>query len=44
MQVLLLQTEADEYTFDVETGTNDVHLIYDAAPTEREMIWVRETG
>lgn len=42
--VLFLQTEADEYTFDVETGTNDVQLIYDAAPTEREMIWVRETG
>jgi uncharacterized protein len=42
--VLFLQTEADEYTFDVETGTNDVQQIYDAAPTEKEMIWVRETG
>lgn len=42
--VLFLQTEADEYTFDVETGTNDVQLIYDAVPTEKEMIWVRETG
>lgn len=42
--VLFLQTERDKYTFDVETGINDVQLIYDAAPTEKEIIWVRETG
>jgi pimeloyl-ACP methyl ester carboxylesterase len=42
--VLFLQTEADKYTFDVETGINDVQLIYDAAPTEKEIIWVRQTG
>lgn len=42
--VLFLQTEADKYTYDVETGINDVQLIYDAAPTEKEMIWVRQTG
>ena len=42
--VLFSQVEADEYTFDVETGVNDVQLIYDAAPTEKEIIWVREAG
>jgi uncharacterized protein len=42
--VMFVQTEADKYTFNVETGINDVQLIYDAAPTEKEMIWVRQTG
>jgi len=42
--VLFSQVEADEYTFDVETGTNDVQQIYDAAPTEKDIIWARETG
>ncbi|RZO67232.1 MAG: hypothetical protein EVA70_04790 [Parvularculaceae bacterium] len=42
--VLFSQVEADEYTFDVDTGVNDVQLIYDAAPTEKEIIWVRATG
>ncbi len=42
--VLFLQVEADEYTFDVETGMNDVQHIYDAAPTEKELVWVREDG
>ncbi|MFN3213981.1 MAG: alpha/beta hydrolase [Henriciella sp.] len=42
--VLFSQVEADEYTFDIETGVNDVQLIYDAAATEKEIIWVRETG
>lgn len=42
--VLFSQVEADEYTFDAETGVNDVQQIYDAAPTEKEIIWVRETG
>ncbi|RIJ26119.1 alpha/beta hydrolase [Henriciella barbarensis] len=42
--VLFLQSEADQYTFDDETGTNDVQMIFDAAPTEKELIWVRETG
>lgn len=42
--VMFLQVEADEYTFDVETGVNDVQHIFDAAPTEKEIIWVRETG
>lgn len=42
--VLFSQVEADEYTFDPETGINDVQLIYDAAPTEKDIIWVRETG
>ncbi len=42
--VLFLQVEADQYTFDVETGVNDVQQIYDATPTEKDIIWVRETG
>jgi pimeloyl-ACP methyl ester carboxylesterase len=42
--VMFVQTEADKYTFNVETGINDVQLIFDAAPTEKEMIWVRATG
>ncbi len=42
--VLFSQVETDEYTFDAETGVNDVQHIYDAAPTEKDIIWVRETG
>lgn len=42
--VLFLQVEADEYTFDVLSGVNDVQQIYDAAPTEKEIIWVRPNG
>ena len=29
-------------TYDFETGQNDIELIYDLTPTEKEMIWVGE--
>jgi len=42
--VLFSQVEADEFTYDPETSTNDVQRIYEAAPTEKDIIWIRETG
>ena len=42
--VLFSQVKQDEYTFDAETGVNDVQKIYDAAPTEKSIIWIEEAG
>jgi len=42
--ILFSQVEADEYTYDPDTGENDVQRIYEAAPTEKDLIWIRETG
>ena len=30
----------DVYTKDAETGVNDVQLMYDACPTEKELVWI----
>lgn len=42
--VLFSQVEKDEYTFDPRTGRNDVQDIYEATPTEKQIIWISETG
>ena len=38
--ILFAQVEADRYTFDTETGQNDVQKIIDAATVETEVIWI----
>lgn len=38
--ILFSQVEADRYTFDTETGQNDVQQIIDAATVETEVIWI----
>ena len=38
--ILFAQVEADRYTFDPETGQNDVQKIIDAATVETEVIWI----
>lgn len=42
--VLFSQVKFDEYTFDADTGINDVEKIYDAAPTEKSIIWIDKDG
>ncbi len=42
--VLFSQVKFDEYTFDAETGVNDVQKIYEAAPTEKSIIWIGKDG
>lgn len=42
--VLFSQVEKDEYTFDPQTERNDVQDIYEATPTEKQIIWISETG
>jgi dienelactone hydrolase len=38
--VLFAQVRKDQYTYDVETGKNDIEQILAACPTEKEMIWI----
>ena len=38
--VLYAQVEKDVYTFNVETGKNDIQEIMDATPTEHDIIWI----
>lgn len=38
--ILFAQVEKDQYTFDTETGQNDILQIIDAATTENEVIWI----
>ncbi len=38
--ILFAQVEADRYTFDTETGQNDVQRIIDAATVSTEVIWI----
>lgn len=38
--ILFAQVEKDEYTFNAETGQNDIQEIIDAATTEKEVIWI----
>ena len=38
--ILFAQVEKDEYTFNTETGQNDIQEIIDAATTENEVIWI----
>lgn len=38
--VLFAQVEKDIYTFDKETGKNDIQKIMDATPTEHEIVWI----
>lgn len=40
--VLFAQVRKDQYTYDTETGKNDIELIYNLTPTEKEMIWIGE--
>jgi len=42
--VLFSQVKKDVYTFDAKTGVNDVQHIYDTTPTEKQLIWIEETG
>lgn len=38
--VLYAQVEKDAYTFDKETGKNDIQKIMDATPTEHDIVWI----
>lgn len=38
--VLFAQVEQDVYTFNVETGHNDIQEIMDATPTAHEIVWI----
>jgi dienelactone hydrolase len=38
--VLYAQVEKDVYTFNEETGQNDIQEIMDATPTEHDIIWI----
>lgn len=38
--VLFTQVRKDQYTYDVETGKNDIEQILASCPTEKEMIWI----
>ena len=38
--MLFSQVKADQYTFDAGTGVNDVQIIFDACPTEKQLIWI----
>lgn len=38
--VLYAQVEKDVYTFDKETGQNDIQKIMDATPTEHDIVWI----
>lgn len=38
--ILFAQVEKDEYTFNTNTGQNDIQEIIDAATTENEVIWI----
>ncbi|MFZ1815861.1 MAG: alpha/beta hydrolase [Rhizobiaceae bacterium] len=38
--ILFSQVEKDQYTFNTETGQNDIQEIIDASTTENEVIWI----
>lgn len=38
--VLFAQVEQDIYTFNTETGQNDIQEIMDATPTEHSIVWI----
>ncbi len=38
--ILFAQVERDRYTFNPDTGQNDIQTIIDATPTEAEIIWI----
>lgn len=38
--VLFAQVEKDIYTFNTETGQNDIQEIMDATPTEHSIVWI----
>jgi len=38
--ILFAQVEKEQYTFNTETGQNDIQEIIDAATTENEVIWI----
>ena len=38
--ILFAQVERDQYTFNTETGQNDIQEIIDASTTESEVIWI----
>jgi pimeloyl-ACP methyl ester carboxylesterase len=38
--VLFAQVEKDIYTFNEETGENDIQRIMEATPTEHEIVWI----
>lgn len=38
--ILFAQVEKDQYTFNTETGQNDIQEIIDASTTESEIIWI----
>lgn len=38
--ILFAQVEKDQYTFNAETGQNDIQEIIDAAQTDNEVIWI----
>ena len=38
--ILFSQVEKDQYTFNTETGQNDIQEIIDASTSENEVIWI----
>lgn len=38
--ILFTQVRKDQYTYDEETGKNDIEQLFAAYPTEKEMIWI----
>jgi len=40
--VLFTQVRMDEYTYDEATGRNDIEMIYELTPTEKQIIWIGE--
>jgi hypothetical protein len=40
VSVLYAQVEKDAYTFNEETGQNDIQEIMDATPTEHSIVWI----
>lgn len=41
--MLFTQVKEDQYTYDTGTGINDVQVIYDACPTEKQIVWIGPT-
>ncbi|HUN23975.1 MAG TPA: alpha/beta hydrolase [Anaerolineales bacterium] len=38
--MMFSQVKEDQYTYDTGTGINDVKIIYDACPTEKQLVWI----
>jgi len=38
--IIFVQVRKDQYTYNEETGRNDIEQIFEACPTEKEIIWI----